>query len=164
VLELLEPIKKQAEDRGIDLVIGLNQAGDIPNYYDGESLVITGTTPTQFDSYVYVDYYGAEGMVSHLLPNSLVRLNHLKSNQALAVGQPNSASPSIVISANPPGLELITVIASKTPLFSVLRTNNEPARLYLNDLRQALSKAGVQPDVTATFHFLRTNSEISRSR
>src|SRR5262249_54192267 len=70
VLELLEPIKKQAEDRGLDLMVSLNQAGDIPNYYDGQNLVITGKTPTKFESYVYIDYYNADGGVTHLLPNA----------------------------------------------------------------------------------------------
>ncbi len=155
VLELLEPVKKQAEDRGIDLVTSLNKVGNIPDYYDQESLVITGKTPTKFESYVYVDYYDANGMVGHLFPNPYVRTNRLKSNQSLALGQPNSSSPSIIISTKPPGLELITVIASKTQLFSVLR-NDEPAESYLNELRQSLSKQSVQPDITATFHFIRT--------
>ncbi len=155
VLELLEPVKKQAEDRGIDLVTSLNKVGNIPDYYDQESLVITGKTPTKFESYVYVDYYDANGMVGHLFPNPYVRTNRLKSNQSLALGQPNSSSPSIITSTKPPGLELITVIASKTQLFSVLR-NDEPAESYLNELRQSLSKQSVQPDITATFHFIRT--------
>jgi hypothetical protein len=156
VLELLEPVKKQAEAQGIDLVTWLNKAGNIPEYYDGESLVITGKTPTQFASYLYVDDYSVDGMVSHLFPNPAETMNRLESNQSLAVGQPDG--PRLWrINADPPGLELITVIASKTPLFSVLR-NYEPAELYLNELRQALSKEGVRPDVAATFHFVRTKS------
>ena len=156
VLEILEPIKKQAEDHGLDLVVSLNQAGDIPNYYAGQNLVITGKTPTKFESYVYIDYYNADGIVTHLLPNAFVRTKRLPSNQSLAVGQPNGSSPSFVISAKPSGLELITVIASKTPLFSVIR-KDEPAQSYINDLRQELSKESRQLKVTATFHFIRTN-------
>jgi len=159
VLEFLEPLKKQAEDRGIDLVTRLNKEGNIPDYYDKESLVIMGKTPAQFDGYVYVDYYSTDGMVGHLLPNEMERTNRLGSNGSLAVGQPNGPQP-LFISAQPPGLELITVIASKTPLFSGLR-NHEPAESYLNELRQALSKEGVQPNVTATFHFIRTNGKTS---
>ena len=162
VLEILEPIKKQAEDRGIDLVASLNKAGNIPDYYDKESLVITGKTPTKFGSYVYVDYYGADGNVGHLFPNPAETTNRLESNRWLAVGQPNGPRP-FFINADPPGLELITVIASKTQLFSGLR-NDEPAEAYLNELRQALSKESVKPDVTATFHFIRTNRKISPSR
>jgi hypothetical protein len=154
VLDLLEPIKKQAEDRGIDLVTSLNKAGNLPDYYDKESLLIRGKTPTQFDSYVYVDYYSADGMVGHLLPNLKETTNRLGANGSLAVGQPDGPQP-LLISAQPPGLELITVIASKTPLFSGLR-NNEPAESYLKELSQALSKENVKLDVTATFHFIRT--------
>jgi hypothetical protein len=157
VLEILEPIKKQAEDRGLDLVVSLNQAGDIPNYYDGQNLVITGKTPTQFETYVYIDYYNANGLVTHLLPNAFVTMNRLKPNQSLVVGQPNDASPAFYISAQPSGLELITVIASKTSLFSAVR-NDEPGQSYLNDLRQALSKESGPLDVTATFSFIRTHN------
>jgi hypothetical protein len=150
VLDLLEPIKKQAEDRGIGLVINLNKPGNIPDYYDKESLVITGKTPTKFGSYIYVDYYAADSKVGHLRPRSLEAMNRLESNRPLTV-------EGFEISANPPGRELITVIASKTQLFLGLRDDDEPAESYLNALRQALSKEGVQPDITATFHFIRTN-------
>jgi type VI secretion system protein ImpK len=154
VLDLLEPIKKQAEARGIDLVTSLNKAGNLPEYNDKESLVIRGKTPTQFNSYVYVDYYGADGMAGHLYPNPAETTNPLEPNRPLAVGQPNGPRP-FLINANPPGLELITVIASKTPLFSGVR-DVEPAESYLKELSQALSKAKVKPDVAATFHFIRT--------
>ena len=95
-------------------------------------------------------------MVGHIFPKKYERTNRLKSNQLLAVGQPNGPPPFIIINAQPPGLELITVIASKTELFSALR-DDEPTESYLNELRQALSKQSVQPDVTTTFHFIRTN-------
>jgi type IV/VI secretion system ImpK/VasF family protein len=156
VLELLEPVKKQAEERGIDLVINLDKEGELPDYYAGDRLLITVKTSAKFDSYVYVDYYDADGMVGHLLPSPDQKTNRLESNRPLAIRALN-------ISANPPGRELITVIASKTELFSGLR-DNEPAESYLNDLRQALSKTSVQPDVTATFHFMRTNPKISPIR
>ena len=92
-------------------------------------------------------------MVGHLLPSSKQPTNRLASNQTFAVPDDSYKQE---ISADPPGLELITVIASKTPLFSGLR-NAEPAESYLKELSQALSKANVKPDVAATFHFIRTN-------
>jgi type IV/VI secretion system ImpK/VasF family protein len=159
VLDLLEPIKKQADDRGIHFVTKLNKDGNIPDYYDKEHLVITGKTPTKFPSYIYVDYYAADSYVGHLLPSSDQQTNRLASNQSFAVPDGNYTKE---ISADPPGLELITIIASKTPLFSGLR-NNEPADSYLKELSQALSKENVKPDVTATFHFIRTNRKTSAS-
>ncbi len=159
VLDLLEPIKKQAEGRGITVVTKLNKDGNIPDYYDKESLVITGKTPSKFDSYIYVDYYAADGNVGHLLPSPDQKTNRLASNQSFAVPDGGYEQK---INADPPGLELITIIASKTSLFSMLR-NNESAELYLNELRQVLSKENVKSDVTATFHFIRTNSKASAS-
>jgi type VI secretion system protein ImpK len=158
VLELLEPIKKQAEDRGINLVTKLNKDGNIPNYYNKESLVITGNTPAKFDSYIYVDYYAADSNVGHLLPSAKQPTNRLASNQTFAVPDDSYKQE---ISADPPGLELITIIASKTPLFSGLRSA-ESADLYLKELSQALSKGNVKPDVAATFHFIQTNQPKAR--
>jgi type IV/VI secretion system ImpK/VasF family protein len=159
VLDLLEPIKKQAEDRGINLVTKLNKDGNIPDYYDKENLAITGKIPINFGSYIYVDYYAADGNVGHLLPSPQQKTNRLASNQSFAVPDGRYEQK---ISADPPGLELITIISSKTSLFPVPR-NNEPADVYLNELRQVLSKEKVKPDVTATFHFIRTNRETSAS-
>jgi hypothetical protein len=159
VLDLLEPIKKQAEDRGINFVTKLNKDGNIPDYYDKENLAITGKIPINFDSFIYVDYYAAAGNVGHLLPSPQQKTNRLASNQSFAVPDGRYEQK---ISADPPGLELITIIASKTSLFPVPR-NNEPADVYLNELRQVLSKEKVKPDVTATFHFIRTNRETSLS-
>jgi hypothetical protein len=153
VLDLLEPVKKQAEDRGISLVTSLNKGGSIPNYYDRDLLVINGKTPAKFVSYVYVDYYAADSKVGHLLPSLEQKTNRLNSNTSFAVPD---GSYEKRISADPPGLELITVIASKTVLFSTLR-DVESADSYLNALRQTLSKDSGQSDVTATFHFIQTN-------
>ena len=162
VLDLLEPVKKQAEDRGIALVTSLNKEGNVPDYYHQENLVVTVKTPTKFESYVYVDYYAADGMVGHLFPNPDTKTNRLESNRSLAVGQLNSPSPFFIY-AQPAGLELITVIASKMPLLPMGVRNDEPAESYLKDLRQALSKESVQTDITATFHFIRTKFKLSPS-
>jgi type IV/VI secretion system ImpK/VasF family protein len=159
VLDLLEPIKKQAEDRGMNLVTKLNKDGNIPDYYDKENLAITGKTPIKFDGYIYVDYYSADGQVGHLLPSLVQKTNRLASNQSFAVPDGRYEQK---INADPPGLELITIVASKTSLFPVPR-NNEPADVYLNELHQVLSQEKVKSDVTATFHFIRTNRETSVS-
>ena len=155
VLDLLEPIKKQAEDRGIDLVTSLNKAGNIPDYYDKESSGHHGENTNT---------------VQQLCLCRLLRcrrhgwspLSKLRLRGRIVwspTGRLLSANPMVpghfLLVPNPPGLELITVIASKTPLFSGVR-NDEPAESYLKELRQALSKENVKPDVTATFHFIRT--------
>jgi plasmid stabilization system protein ParE len=48
---------------------------------------------------------------------------------------------------------LITVIASKTPLFEPHRFDPESAEAYINALRQALDQLS-ESDVAATFNFL----------
>jgi hypothetical protein len=159
VLEILEPIKKQAEDRGIDLVTSLNREGNIPDYYHNEPLVIAGKTPKQFDSYIYVDYYDAEGNVFFVFPNQYEKSNYLGANQRLDLGRnpsPFAIQINAQINAQLPALELITVIATKVPLLTP-RDAPEPAESYLNELRRVLSKESAKSDIAATFHFIRTN-------
>jgi type VI secretion system protein ImpK len=150
VLDLLEPIKKSGEDQGVGFVAQLNKTGDLLVYYSGENLVITGKTPSKFESYIYVDYYTTDGMVAHLLPDLHGEtMNRFGPNRSLTLGQ-----ASWVI--RPPfGLELMTVMASKTALFAAPR-GDEPAEAYLHELRQVLPKEASKAEVAATFHVITT--------
>jgi hypothetical protein len=136
----------------------LNKDGSIPDYYDKDSLVITGTTPTKFESYVYVDYYAVDGtVVAHLFPNRVETVNRFGPNTVLTVGPGKGLQPDLTIDANPAGLELVTVIASKNRLFLLPRYDDEQAEAYVKALRQELLQNGVKSEVTATFHFIKTH-------
>ena len=59
VMDLLEPLQKHAETHDFGLKVRLvNKEGKkAPVYVQGENLIIEVTTPAQFESFVYVDYY-----------------------------------------------------------------------------------------------------------
>ena len=155
VLGLLEPFKAYAEAQDFGLKMQLSKPGARPVYYQGENLVIDIQTPKAFASHVYIDYYASDGYVGHLFPNPIDFLNAFEPDHSLTLGQGEGQQALLI--APPSGLELITVIASKTPLFEPLRFDSESAQVYIDNLRQALDRL-TESDMAATFNFL-MNSE-----
>jgi type VI secretion system protein ImpK len=154
VLDLLEPFKKRNEDQALGLTASLNKPGDLPLYYNNENFTIEVRTPTKFESYVYVDYYSTDETVGHLFPNAEETSNRFAPNGSYTVGQLNGPHPW---SITPPfGRDLVTVIASKTPLFLQPRPASEPVRTYLKDLRQALPRDVTASDLATTLYFIQT--------
>jgi type VI secretion system protein ImpK len=151
VLELLEPLKAHADEQAFGLDMQLGKTDVRPVYQQGEQLVIEIRTPKAFASHVYVDYYASDASVGHLFPNPQQDQNAFDPDHTLTIG--NGEGQQVLLIAPPPGLELITVIASKTPLFESSRFEPESAEAYISVLRQALDQ---QPksDVAATFNFL----------
>lgn len=154
VLDLLEPFKKRGEEQALGLTARLDKPGDPPLYYHKENFFVEVKAPTKFESYVYVDYYSTDETVGHLFPNAKETSNRLGPGRTYTVGQLNGPRQWLVL---PPfGRDLVTVIASKAPLFSQPRPEAEPVRTYLQDLHQALSKDLPTADVAATFYFIQT--------
>jgi type IV/VI secretion system ImpK/VasF family protein len=154
VLDLLEPFRKHNEDQAFGLTASLNKPGAPPLYYNNENFLIEVKTPTKFASYVYVDYYSSDKTVGHLFPNPDEARNHLRPNSAYTVGQLNGPHPW---SITPPfGRDLVTVIASKAPLFAPPRYAPESAEAYLKELRQALPQDVSTSEIAATFYFIQT--------
>ena len=84
-------------------------------YVQGENLIIEVTTPAQFESFVYVDYYSTDGKVYHLFPNPQEALNFLPPRGVYSVGQPDGKH--VELKPLPPfGRELIAVMATQQPL------------------------------------------------
>jgi hypothetical protein len=164
VLEILEPVKEQAERQGFGLTASLKKLqkngasavvqGAEPIYYRDEKLVIEVKTPHAFPSHIYIDYYTADEGLGHLFPNRFQLKNDFPPNTVVNLGH---AGAPVQWEILPPfGLELVTVIASKTPLFSTPTRDNETTDAYLKRLRQALAGNGARADVAATFQFIRT--------
>jgi type IV/VI secretion system ImpK/VasF family protein len=159
VLAFLEPMQTHAETHAFGLVARPNKSGAPPVYVQGEDLVIEVTTPAQFESYIYVDFYDNDGRVHYLFfnpefnrpftPQSVHTLGYTDGQPAWGIGPPY-------------GRGLVTVIASKTPLvFPPLEPGDdaESAALYLSRLRQALPQEGMQAEVAATFFFIETRAQ-----
>jgi type IV/VI secretion system ImpK/VasF family protein len=152
VIELLEPFKKYSESQAFGLTVRLNKGGTPPLYLKGDNLVVDGQTPKAFTSHVYIDNYSANGQdVGHLLPNDTESANFFMPNKPYNVGGPGRLPWK---TSAPFGLELITVIASKTPL-EALRPIPDSVDTYLPALRQGLQKVAPS-DVAVTFFFLTT--------
>ena len=160
VLDILEPVQKHAETHDFGLKVRLvNKEGkQSPVYVQGENLIIEVTTPAQFDSFVYVDYYSTDGQVQHLFPNIKEALNFLPPRSVYTVGQPDGQHWEW--KPLPPfGRELITVLATKQPLVftpKIPRYDPEPARSYLDQLRQALPHDLSQAEIASTFYIIET--------
>jgi len=161
VLELLEPVQKHAaiHDFGLNVRLVNKEGKQSPVYVQGENLIIEVTTPAKFESFVYVDYYATDGQVQHLLPNLREPLNFLPPGSVYTVGQPDGQHWEW--KPLPPfGRELITVIATKQPLVFVPkmpRYDPEPARSYLDQLRQAIPRDLSQAEMAATFYTIETH-------
>jgi type IV/VI secretion system ImpK/VasF family protein len=156
VLDVLEPFRQRSQVQGFDLPMILNKAGSFPTYEAGDNLLIDMTTPWAFDSYVYVDYYTVDGHVAHLLPNPVEVRHDFAPNSHYTVGKPGAAQ-RLEWKIQPPfGLELVSIIASKTPLFSSPRYDPEATDTYLTELRRVLPKDAARADVAVTFQFITT--------
>jgi type IV/VI secretion system ImpK/VasF family protein len=158
VLALLESVQTRAAP-DIGLVARPNKSGAPPVYVQGEDLSLEVTTPGQFASYLYVDFYDHDGRVQYLFfnpalstpfpPQSVHTLGYTNGQPVWGIGPPY-------------GRGLITVIASKAPLvFPPLGpgVDSESAAFYLTRLRQALPQDGTQAEVAATFFFIETRAQ-----
>jgi hypothetical protein len=160
VLDILEPVQKHAETHAFGLNVRLvNKEGkQSPVYVQGENLIIEVTTPPQFESFVYVDYYSTDGQVQHLFPNLKEPLNFLPPGSVYTVGQPDDKH--VEWKPLPPfGRELITVITTKQPLVftpRVPRYDPESARSYLDQLHQAIPRDLAQAEIAAVFYPIET--------
>ena len=158
-LTLFEPMQTQVGAGASGLVARPNKVGTPPVYVQGEDLVIEVTTPAQFESYIYVDFYDSNGRVHYLFfnpvfnrpftPRSVHTLGYIDGQPAWGIGPPY-------------GRGLVTVIASKAPLvFPPLEPRDDPgsAAFYLSRLRQAWPQEIGQAEATATFFFIETRAQ-----
>ncbi|WP_231401735.1 DUF4384 domain-containing protein, partial [Cupriavidus sp. WS] len=99
---------------------------------EGTPLVVDITTPP-FDTYVYVDYYMADGRVVHMVPSSRSRANQAPAGYSASVG-----SMGDWVVGRPFGTELIVLLATPAPLFDALRPEAEPRQDYLRALDRQL--------------------------
>jgi hypothetical protein len=153
VIKLLEPLKQRGEVQDLGLLVHLNKPESVPSYVARDDLAVKVQTPSKFDSFVYVDYYSAEGTVVHLFPTPQESLQRFGRSQALTVDQIHGQPLEIQA---PFGIELVTVVASQTPLFQNPRAETEDIATYVNALRQVMTQEEAKTTMTATFSLLTT--------
>jgi hypothetical protein len=149
IVDIIVPFQNGLK-KDFGLVVSLNKAGHNPIYTQGENLLVTVTTPTKFESYIYVDYYTVSAQVVHLFPNPRHQVNSF---------EPHSDFSQMAWIREPFGLELVTVIASKTPLFTPPRFGLEQAHSYIQALQQAWPKDDSTSEIATTFYFITTQEQ-----
>lgn len=122
-------------------VIGESGFAHNYTYFAGQRLSLDLVAP-DYDSFVYVDFFTADGMVIHLQPNEIVPLEFSTAKSPLSVGKDRGEKPSLEITIGPPyGQEIAAAFASSTVLYEDPRPLQEPAESYLSFLKTQVEKA-----------------------
>lgn len=109
-------------------------------YVDGQQLVLE-LTGADYDAYVYVDYFDAEGQVIHLRPNTSTPMELTPAKARLQVGAAQQGDPGLFITIGPPyGQEIAVAFAASEPLYQTERPLVEPAEGYLQFLKTRIAE------------------------
>lgn len=101
---------------------------------EGTPLVLDINTPPH-DSYVYVDYFSADGKVAHLVPSGRIQGNQAPASYSATVGD----SGDWIVS-KPFGTELVVLLTTPAPLFAARRPEFETRQEYLKALEKPLAQ------------------------
>lgn len=161
VVDLLKTYKARNDDGGYGLHV-TPSTGHSDRFIEGEKIVVR-LQQANYDGYLYVDYYTVNGSVAHIYPNAgepdSGRL--VQSGEQFEVG----ASPSKTWTVCPPlGQELITVIASPTPLYPQELEEIQAAQDYLPQLKQMLAANSGNAKMAAAYLFMQTEPADSASK
>ena len=131
-------------------------------YLNGERLRLDLTAP-DYDSYVYVDYFVADGSVIHLQPNEIVPLEFAPAKSAQSVGRNRDGKPFLELTVSPPfGQEIAAAFAASVPLYDGTRPIQEPAETYLAFLKDRVAQARAKhPDFKGewVYFFISTKTD-----
>ncbi|MDO5610769.1 MAG: DotU family type IV/VI secretion system protein [Pseudomonadota bacterium] len=152
VVQILAAYTARNTDAGYGLKV-MPTSGHSDRFIDGEK-VIVNLQQANYDGYVYVDYYSVDGGVAHIWPNAREHDSGrlITRGEQVVVGD----TPEGWVVGPPFGQELITVIASPTPLYPEPLTEIETAEEYLPKLRQMLDANRSNAKLAATYLFMQT--------
>ena len=138
----------QSQDQNTNpRLIGADAQARAYDYTAGQTLVLDLAAP-DYDAYVYVDYFAADGSVIHLVPNDTVPLRLRPAKSAMRVGAPDADEAFLNITIGPPyGQEIAAAFAASAPLYDGTRPLSEPAGPYLDFLKtQTAAARAANPD------------------
>jgi hypothetical protein len=142
VLTFLDrPELVRSEDQTQDLASIVGAAGEagVVRFTGGMLLQLDLQAP-KFPSYVYVDYFAADGQVHHLLPGDDPRGNRFAPDERFRLGGPRGRGLREARIGPPYGLDLVVAVASDAPLFARPRATTENAAAYLAALGATLDE------------------------
>ncbi|WP_354684150.1 serine/threonine-protein kinase [Cupriavidus necator] len=101
---------------------------------EGSPLVLDLRTPAQ-DSYVYVDYFAADGKVAHMVPSARVAAHQAPPGHTATIGDGGDW-----VVSGPFGTELVVLLTTPAPLFEGRRAEVEARQDYLRALEKPLAQ------------------------
>ena len=149
----------QSSDQHTDpKLVGEDAHARVYRYAEGERIVLEIAAP-DFDAYVRVDYFDADGNVIHLAPNEWVGSARLRAGERAVVGSDEGGFSMTV--APPFGQEIAVAFATSHEVGDVAREATEPAGQYLARLRVRLAELRARhPDFRGewVYFFVRTEA------
>lgn len=123
------------------LLIGETSHARSYDYVEGQLLQFDLTAP-DYDAFIYVDYFNADGEVIHLIPNDTIALQSHTAETLIGVGHDRPGEPGLRVTIGPPfGQEIAVAFAASRPLYDGLRPIVEPAAPYLALLTEKVAEA-----------------------
>jgi len=123
------------------LLIGEDTQARVLDFVKNDRLYFDLVAP-DYDAWIYVDYFDADGNVLHLIPNDSVPITLSPAASTLRVGTRNDADKGLRIFIGPPyGQEIAVAFAASVPLYEGIRPLIEPAAPYLEWLRGRVARA-----------------------
>ncbi|QNK70966.1 DotU family type IV/VI secretion system protein [Variovorax sp. PAMC26660] len=152
VFAILKPYQTRNHEKAYGLDVSAPSARD-GKLREGDSVRVQVVAP-HHDSYIWVDYYTADGSVMHL--NTGQTPTRLHAGETLELGRD---IPSSWLVSPPFGNVLITVLSAPMPFSETSdRPPYELASAYLLRLREALAASKNSDRLIADFVFLETVS------
>lgn len=112
-------------------------------YAAGELLVFDLQSWASEPRHVSIDFFDPSGQVVHMRPNPVSPDTLLEPGERVQLGNPNRDPDERWYEVSAPfGNAAVLLIASSIPLFPASRPEVEDATVYLNDLRDEISRAG----------------------
>lgn len=123
------------------LVIGEDAHARVFAFAKGDLLSLDMTAP-DYDAFIYLDYFDADGTVLHLEPNEHAPLRAAKAQTVQQIGAKSMQDSGLKLLIGPPyGQEIAVAFAASEPLYAGLRPIQEPAAQYLEWLTAQVTKA-----------------------
>jgi type IV/VI secretion system ImpK/VasF family protein len=150
VVAILKPYQARNRDKHFGLKVAVSTAHR-GRLREGD-LVLFQATNANYDSYLWVDYYTADGAVMHL--NAGREQPLVRAGETIELGRD---IPSSWLAAPPFGTVLLTALSSPTPFDAAAdRPPFELASAYLQRLRESVAGNTFGDRLIADFVFLET--------
>ena len=161
VIKILEPYKARNDDSGHNLTV-TPTTGHSDRFIEGEKVIVK-LQQANYDGYLYVDYYTVNGYVAHIYPNAGEPDSgrQLRAMEQFEVGATPTKTWTVCA---PYGQELITVIASPSPLHREALEEIQSAQDYLPKLRRMLEDNRGNAKLVASHFFMQTEPETDPSK